>query len=162
MVNYKNSKIYKIFSDKGDDIYIGSSAVPSLSIRMALHRSSYKRWKQGNCRKYYVFDLFEKYGIKSCHIVLIQNYPCDNKDQLRSREEWHRKQHTNVINKYRAFRTEEELKLDWSISNNIKKLKIFHCKYCDQNMSCLNKHNHNKTKKHLNNKRWFKDLIKKK
>ena len=31
-------------------------------------------------------DIFEKYGVENCKIVLIEMYPCDTKDELHKRE----------------------------------------------------------------------------
>ena len=47
MVNYANSKVYKIWSTQGDKIYIGSTTKPYLCQRMDKHRSDYKRFKDG-------------------------------------------------------------------------------------------------------------------
>ena len=38
MVNYKDSKIYKIVNDENDKFYIGSTSEKNLSNRMARHR----------------------------------------------------------------------------------------------------------------------------
>ena len=43
MVNYSNGKIYKIESDLGDLIYIGSTTKYYLSQRMERHRFDYVR-----------------------------------------------------------------------------------------------------------------------
>ena len=48
MVNYANSKVYKIWSPQGDKIYIGSTTKIYLSQRMDKHRSDYKRYLNGN------------------------------------------------------------------------------------------------------------------
>ena len=46
MVNYNNSKVYKIWSHAGDKIYIGSTTKDYLSKRMTDHRSAYKLYKE--------------------------------------------------------------------------------------------------------------------
>ena len=43
MVNYGNSKIYKIWSPNGDNIYIGSTTKKYLSQRMVEHRCDYNK-----------------------------------------------------------------------------------------------------------------------
>ena len=89
MVNYQNSKIYKIQPiidhDEGD-IYIGSTTKTYLSQRMDTHRSEYKRWKLGKSSHIRSYDLFDKYGIDNCQILLIESYPCETRDELSSRE----------------------------------------------------------------------------
>ena len=66
MTKYDNSKIYKIeplnIENEGD-IYIGSTTKHKLSERMANHRYSYRKWKNGN------YSLFCKMriGINGTH-----------------------------------------------------------------------------------------------
>ena len=89
MVNYQNSKLYKIepiVDHVEGDIYIGSTTKPYLSQRMDTHRSDYKRWKLGKGGHIRSYDLFDKYGIENCHILLIESYPCETRDELTSRE----------------------------------------------------------------------------
>ena len=72
MVNYDNSKIYKIWSTAGDKIYIGSTTKKYLSQRMDNHRSGYKLWKND---KHYLttsYHLFEEYGLDNCFIELLE------------------------------------------------------------------------------------------
>ena len=45
MVNYTNSKVYKIWSTQGDKIYVGSTTKQYWSQRMDKHRTEYKYWK---------------------------------------------------------------------------------------------------------------------
>ena len=87
-INYKNGKIYKIEPLNGEegDIYIGSTTKQYLSQRMTAHRKDYNKWKQGKNNKVTSYDLFEKYGINNCQIILLENCPCDSKDQLHARE----------------------------------------------------------------------------
>jgi hypothetical protein len=83
MPNYQKSKIYMIIpynqSEEGD-IYIGSTTRP-LSERMNEHRCRAKENKL--CKSKVLFD---KYGAENLKIELIENYPCDNKEKLSSRE----------------------------------------------------------------------------
>jgi hypothetical protein len=59
-MNYEKTKIYKIWSPHGDDIYIGSTTKDLLSQRMAIHRSHYKTWIKNGVKKGYIssFVLF--------------------------------------------------------------------------------------------------------
>ena len=86
MVAQTNGKIYKVQNIAGDKIYIGSTNKKYLSQRMDTHRGSYKRWKVDKADKTYSYDIFEEFGLENCVIVLIENYPCGAKDELRARE----------------------------------------------------------------------------
>ena len=86
MVNYENSKIYKIESLKGNLVYIGSTTKEYLSQRMDTHRMCYKRWKEGKTNKTTSFDVFDAYGVENCSIILLETCPCKSKDELYARE----------------------------------------------------------------------------
>ena len=88
MPDYQNGKIYKIEALNGEenDIYIGSTTKTTLAERMARHRSQYKAWKNEKASYTSSFKLFDKYGIENCRIYLIQNFPCNSKDELNARE----------------------------------------------------------------------------
>ena len=86
MVNYQNTKIYKIESHLGPKIYIGSTTKEYLSQRMDSHRGGYKQWKQGILNKIMSYDLFDEYGVENCKIVLLEACPCNIFDEKASRE----------------------------------------------------------------------------
>ena len=85
---YQTSKIYKIYSDLGDKIYIGCTTKKYLSQRMARHKYDYAYFKK--CRKdnfafvtsYLVFDA---YGVDNCKIELLESFPCNSIDEIRKR-----------------------------------------------------------------------------
>ncbi len=67
MVNYSNTKIYKILSTQGPHIYachIGSTTKEYLSQRMDEHRRSFKNGKRVTNSTL----IFEEYGIEHCFI----------------------------------------------------------------------------------------------
>ena len=109
MVNYSNSKIYKIEATNGtaDDIYIGSTTKQYLSQRMTSHRADYNRWKNGNRSKVMSFDLFDRYGIDNCIIVLLETFPCSSKDELLAQEKLYIKNNT-CVNRCIPLRTSKE------------------------------------------------------
>jgi hypothetical protein len=72
MVNYTESKIYKIISNCGDLIYVGSTTKKYLSSRLAQHKSKYKFYKKGTITKS-TFQLFDAYEPENCEIILIEN-----------------------------------------------------------------------------------------
>ncbi len=112
MVNYSNGKIYKIEPNcehEEDEIYIGSTTKEYLSQRMDKHRSSYKYWKEGKCRKTNSFLLFEKYGVANCNIILLEYINAQSKDELTAKEAEYIKNY-KCINKLLPFQTNEERK----------------------------------------------------
>ena len=82
MTKYDNGKIYKIESDLGDLIYIGSTTKERLSSRLAQHVYVYRNkpkdgaLKKGKSPNYTSTILFDKYGVENCKIILIENYSC--------------------------------------------------------------------------------------
>jgi hypothetical protein len=153
MVNYQNAKIYKIITDLSDKVYIGSTTKKYLSQRLQGHRDDYIKWQKHKINHVSSIELFEEFGFENCRIVLIENYPCNSKDELISREEYWRKQF-NCVNKRKAKRTLEELKeYNNNNYNNKYKKRIlnkrklnreikFICEICcrETNKDDLNKH----------------------
>ena len=106
---YKNARIYKITDIAYNKCYIGSTC-ESLSQRMARHRHNYKKaeeWNnQTNCHL-----LFDEYGMENCKIELLEDYPCENKEQLLKREGYYI-QNIDCVNRCVAGRTINEWKED--------------------------------------------------
>jgi hypothetical protein len=86
MVNYTNSKVYKIWSTLGNNIYVGSTTKQYLSQRMDTHRTAYKSWKDGKSNFISSFELFDQYGLQNCSIELIEAKECNSKDELHQLE----------------------------------------------------------------------------
>jgi len=123
MVNYNNGKIYKIEDLAGEMCYIGSTTKSRLCQRMVQHRAMYNQWKSGKGDKYTVFDIFEKYGIDNCRIVLVETYPCESKDELTSREA-HFIKTLQCVNKVIPMRTRLQYYQDNSHQILLKKRNI--------------------------------------
>ena len=104
MVNYQNGKIYKITSNQTEQVYIGSTCNP-LSKRMAKHRETYKMHLAG---KYNNVSSFEILAHGDAIIVLVENCPCDNKEQLFRRERFHIENTANCVNNRIPGRTNAE------------------------------------------------------
>jgi len=107
MVNYGNGKIYKIESSLGDKIYIGSTTKEQLSQRMTAHRADYKKWKAGKGGMVNSYQLFDEYGVENCKIVLLEDCPCETKDQLTAREAYYIRT-LDCVNKCIPLRTNKE------------------------------------------------------
>lgn len=87
MVNYQLGKIYKLISPSGL-IYVGSTC-ETLSKRLGGHKRDYKYYqKHKNRNKVTSFILFDE-DIDNIDIVLIENYPCNSKDELHARERYY-------------------------------------------------------------------------
>ena len=89
MPDYQLGKIYKVINDVTGMVYIGSTAQSKLSRRMTDHRAKYKR---------NAHTTYERWGdINDCKIFLIENYPCQSRDELLYRER-HYVENTECIN----------------------------------------------------------------
>jgi len=102
---YSNGKIYKIISENSEKYYIGSTTQP-LSKRFSDHKSNYKMFQNG---KYDNCSSFNVVKEENCKIILIEEYPCENKNQLESRERyWIEQFKNNIVNKVIPTRTDKE------------------------------------------------------
>src|SRR3569623_1000525 len=97
MVNYQNSKIYKIISDQTDMVYIGASW-KKLCQRMAQHRSKFKEWQNGLYHYITSFDILKHSDAK---IILLEHFPCETKEELNARERFYIESNDKCVNKCR-------------------------------------------------------------
>ena len=126
MVNYSNGKIYKIESivDHNEgEIYIGSTTKKYLSQRMDEHRRAYKQWKNNKHGKVQVFEIFDKYSVEGCQIVLIETVNAESKDELLAREKHYIKSF-KCVNKCIPGRTKKEYYQDNNDTIKEKTLSI--------------------------------------
>ena len=99
MTDYQKGKIYKLVSEHTDQIYIGST-VQKLCHRLSGHARDFRKGKNKcTCKK-----MFELGKVK---IVLIENVPCNSKEELYKRER-HYIENTNCVNKCIPGRTVAE------------------------------------------------------
>lgn len=80
MPNYKNGKIYKITAE--NLTYYGSTT-QSLSKRLAEHRNTKKYKPNSNFSSFPLLDMLD------CKIVLVEDYPCERREQLLAREAYY-------------------------------------------------------------------------
>ena len=106
---YYLGKIYKIYSERSNDIYIGSTCA-TLEKRFSTHLSHFK-YKSNNLSVHKILEQGE------CIIELIEDYPCDSRKELERREGWYQLT-MDCINKNIAGRTPKEYQTD-----NKEKLK---------------------------------------
>lgn len=92
---YLNGKIYKILClDENDDrVYIGSTIIP-LEERLKKHKQHVNEKREKRMSSCEIID--------NCRIELIENYPCNNVNELKKREQYHIEKN-KCINKNRAY-----------------------------------------------------------
>ena len=144
MPNYANGKIYKLVSNHTDDIYIGSST-QSLAVRKAEHVKHYKRYLD---EKFAFITSFEIIKHGDVDIILLENYPCESKEELHSRER-HWIEKLDCVNKRIPGRNHSESCKAYYERNKDKYLKSIHC-MCGANYTHQNRARHIKTVKHKN------------
>jgi len=80
MPNYQNSRIFCIRSHQTDDIFIGST-VSALSTRLSGYRKDYRY------NTSYIPNILRNIlNYNDAYIELIEDYPCNSKEQLNRRE----------------------------------------------------------------------------
>ena len=163
--DYSNSKIYKIepiVEHSEEEIYIGSTTKQYLSQRITAHRYEFNKWENGDRHYYTCFQLFSKYGINNCEIILLENVNATSKDELHAREAFYIKS-VKCVNKSIPLRTDKEYQND-----NREKILQKHRDYYEKNkeriaekdmvkITCKcgsiyrrsDKSRHEKSKKHL-------------
>jgi hypothetical protein len=147
MVNYQNSKIYKIVSSQTDKVYIGSTTKDRLCQRMIQHRVDYKSYL--NNKKNYISS-FEIMKYDDTEIILIETFPCESKDKLHARERYWIENIVNCVNKQVPIRTEKEHNEYHQKYYKKKKETInekFNC-LCGGKYTKCHKSRHEKTKQH--------------
>ena len=99
---YNTGKVYKLVNDVDDKIYIGSTCNP-LCKRICGHRADAKKHPERS-----VYKHLNTIGWPNVHIILIENYPCDNIEQLHSRERYYIDLLKPALNKVIPTRTDKE------------------------------------------------------
>ena len=106
MDRYKNGKIYKIVDVGFNKCYYGSTTEP-LSKRMERHKKSCKQFLETGKIDTMVRVLFSEYGVENCKIILVEDFPCENKEQLLKQEGEHIR-NNECVNKQIAGRSHKE------------------------------------------------------
>ena len=128
MPNYKDGKIYTIrFYDNDKLIYIGSTT-QKIANRYSYHKNDMK------CSLYQHIQNNYNGDFKCCYIELLENYECNNKQELNKREGesiriFKANQNYIVINKNVAGRTKQEYSLE-----NVEKKKEYDKIYYENNV----------------------------
>lgn len=82
-MDYSKGKIYKLVNNVDDKIYVGSTTNP-LYARLCTHKNDSKKYPN---RKVY-YHINEIGGWNNISIILIEEYPCENREQLNLREKY--------------------------------------------------------------------------
>lgn len=109
MVNYDKSKVYRIVCCQTGLQYIGSTT-SQLSTRLAQHKKLFKDGFSGTSKLVLQNGNFK--------IYLIEDYPCERKEQLLSRERYYIES-MECVNKKIPLRTQAE----WYIENKDRLIK---------------------------------------
>ena len=128
-VDYQKGKIYKIVCNVTDEIYIGSTCQSTLARRLSGHVTDNTKKKKGIITYSTSSNSIIDRGNYS--IYLIENFPCNNNDELHKREGEIIKQMQNdniVVNKNVPGRTPAEYIVD-----NRDKVKEYRKIYNEQN-----------------------------
>ena len=80
MSDYSKSKIYKIYNTVNDNVYIGSTT------KSITNRISYHRIRHLTKSNHPLYTDMRNIGIHKFFFQIIENYPCDSKRKLKSRE----------------------------------------------------------------------------
>lgn len=136
MVKYQDSKIYKIVLDDCDEVYVGSTT-RALCARMAGHRANAKTTNASHVHRF-----INEYGWDKAHIILIENYPCQSKEELKKKErEWieqigtlNRRIPLRDWKEYYDIHKEEKRQYykEWSERNH-ERLKAYSIEYRERN-----------------------------
>lgn len=100
---YSRGKVYMIESASAGLIYYGSTC-NDLYKRMGTHRSDYKRFQAGKYHRVTSFDVLQH---PDARIILVETFPCANKQELNAREA-HYIRSNNCVNKVIPGRTHAE------------------------------------------------------
>ena len=105
MVNYENSKIYKIVDNTNGSIYIGSTTESTLARRLSLHKAHYNQYIKGNRNFITSFNIIKNgnYDI----ILLEKCIDIKSKDELHARERYFI-ENNDCVNKFIPGRSNKE------------------------------------------------------
>ena len=125
MVNYQNAKIYKLICSETNKIYIGSTTV-------SLHRRKSKH--KAPCNECTCKDFINP------EIYLIENYPCNNKEELHSKEREYIES-IDCVNLKIPYRTKKEYQEIYKEyrKNNKENNKKYYKEYYENNKEELKK-----------------------
>jgi RNA binding exosome subunit len=129
MTNYQLGKVYKIYSPSNPSLTYVGSTVQVLSKRFGGHKKDYKRYLNGQHPYMSSFQIFQE--ADDYKIELIENVPCETKEQL-LRAEGQYIRNMECLNRKIAGRTDKEY---WTDNRDriLKHKKIYNKQYRQEN-----------------------------
>jgi group I intron endonuclease len=103
---YANGKIYRLVNSVDNEVYVGSTCL-SLAKRLYAHK---QKAKQDIERR--VYKHLNEIGFENVSIVLVEEFPCENKMQLERRERHWIDELKPTLNKRIPTRTDKEYRAD--------------------------------------------------
>ena len=91
-------KVYKIVNNINDEIYVGSTKT-TLAKRFWAHKQTQRQKPERNN----LYRFVEQNGWQCCRIILIEEFPCENKQQQLMNEQYWIDQLKPSMNKMNAF-----------------------------------------------------------
>jgi hypothetical protein len=153
--DYQQGKIYKIECRKTKRVYIGSTCSKYLSQRKGDHMKKYRKWKKGikdNRGKIPFVQGFLIIDDGDYFFKLVERYPCNNVDELRTRERYWIENTPNCIN----LQTPSKTKAEWQAENRDRYKHTYQC-VCGATIQHQEKARHERTSRH---QRYVTDNIK--
>ena len=149
MEEIKDCIVYKIESELGNWIYVGSSE-NTLENRFRKHKSVYKsNFKKAN-RGVASYKLFDEYGVQNCKITEITKCTTSERYNLEQKyiDEYRNNQGCVCVNVRNAkSKLSDAEKLKKLMYKGVQKVKCI-CDICKSEYVIWNQDSHNKTKKH--------------
>ena len=122
-MDFSKGKIYKLINDSTDKIYIGSTC-SSLNERLNKHKNNYKCFIEKKGKQSYITS-YKLLELGNVDIILIEDYPCENKKELNKRERYYIDINREIaLNKVIPTRTQKEY-----LETNKDKIKEYQKNY---------------------------------
>jgi hypothetical protein len=106
--DFSQSKLYMIWCNVTGKFYIGSTTL-TLEKRKQNHNYSYNKWLKNKIKYDYIAS-FEIIKNNNCAIILLEEFPCKNKKELLTREQYWIDYHNGCLNQNKAIITLEQEK----------------------------------------------------
>ena len=153
MKNFRQSKLYMITCLTTNLKYIGATTKADIYTRLQQHIYYYNRHEEGHANLYCSsFEIIKNDNFK---IELLEEYPCNNQEELDTKERYYI-QSINCVNKYIPSRTRKEYYVDkidefkdyyQKVKDNDRFKKKIECE-CGCHYTLNNKRHHINTFKH--------------
>ena len=176
-VDYSKSLIYKLCCKNPEikEIYVGSTT--NFIKRKYQHKSDCYNKNRNHYNHYKYQFIRNNGGFDNWDMVLIENYPCDNKRELEKKERYFMELLNATLNTKKSYLSEEEkieqqkecvkdyrennkdkIKEHKKNNNEKNKKKKYNC-VCGSNLRLADKKRHLSTTKHLNYIRLYFNIL---